>query len=297
MIDTTVSREDHLKRVQNYISKMPSFSNTVTKVLEICNDPNTSPNDLNRLISLDPVLTGQVMKVINSAYYSLPSRITSLSRAIIMLGLNTVKNLALSTAILESLGGKESFQALSMEDFWVHSLCAGVTAKYLAVIKGIPVIEREEYFVAGLLHDLGKIPLNNCFPDEYVHACEMVKRDQAPFYQTENTVLGFDHCVVGEMIGEKWRLSEAVNDLLSCHHNIEHAKEENRQFVTIVSLANIYANVFEIGSSGDPFPEDEALTYLLEQVGIDWYELSELRETVLGDIEKAKIFLQVTKRG
>ena len=163
MRDTPVGSENHLRKVRNYISKMPSFSNTVTKVLEICNDPNTSPNDLNRIISLDPVLTGQVMKVINSAYYALPSKITSLTRAIIMLGLNTVKNLALSTAALKSLGGAESFQALSMEDFWVHSICTGVTAKSLAVIKGMPVAQREEYFVAGLLHDLGKIPLNNCF--------------------------------------------------------------------------------------------------------------------------------------
>ena len=89
-----LTNEQRFKLVQRYIDKMPSLSTTVTKVLEICNKPNTSPNDLNRVISLDPVLTGQVLKLINSAYYSLPNQITSLTRAIIMLGLNTVKNLA-----------------------------------------------------------------------------------------------------------------------------------------------------------------------------------------------------------
>jgi len=75
---------------------MPSLSTTVSKVMEICNAPATSSNDLNRVISIDPVLTGQVLKLINSAYYSLANRTTSLTWAIVMLGLNTVKNLALS---------------------------------------------------------------------------------------------------------------------------------------------------------------------------------------------------------
>jgi HD-like signal output (HDOD) protein len=184
-----------------------------------------------------------------------------------------------------------------MDGFWFHSICVGVTAKSLATIKGIPVVEREEYFLGGLLHDLGKIPLNDHFPNEYFHACEMVKRDQDPLYHAENTVFGFDHCGVGKMIAEKWQLAGTINDLLSHHHSIEDAKEENRQFIAIVALANIYANVFEIGSSGDPFPEEDVLTYLLEQVGIDWYELSDLRERVFNDIEKAKVFLQVSKRG
>jgi HD-like signal output (HDOD) protein len=83
-----------LKRIRVYIARMPSLSTTVTKVLETCNDPYASANDLSRVISLDPVLVGQVLRLINSAYYALPHAITSLPRAIIMLGLNTVKNLA-----------------------------------------------------------------------------------------------------------------------------------------------------------------------------------------------------------
>ncbi len=141
--------EPHFKLIQQYIDRMPSLSTTVTKVLQVCNTPNTSANDLNKVILLDPVLTGQVLKLINSAYYSLPNQITSLARAIIMLGLNTVKNLALSTAVIGTLGKKDSFKSLSMDSYWTHSLCVGVTSKALAVQLGVPVAEREEYFVAG----------------------------------------------------------------------------------------------------------------------------------------------------
>ncbi len=297
MIEAAITPEKRLKRVQRHIEQMPSLSTTVTKVLEICDSPTTSPNDLNRVISLDPVLVGQVLRLINSAYYSMPAQITSLVRAIIMLGLNTVKNLALSTAVLERLASETSFQALSMNDFWTHSICVGVTAKAIATIKSVPLTEREEYFVAGLLHDLGKIPLNDRFPEEYVQALESAKPGQCPLHQAENMIFGIDHCVVGRMIAEKWRLSETMNDSLGCHHNPDEAEEETRQLVEIVALANAYANTFAIGSSGDPFPEKPMVTSLLERVGVSWSTLSDLREAVLEEIERARIFLRITQKG
>lgn len=297
MNEVTINIKKQLRLIQDYISRMPSLSTTVTKVLEICNNPVTSPNDLNRVISLDPVLTGRVLRLINSAYYSLPKKVTSLTRAIIMLGLNTVVNLAVSTAVLESLNGKGSkSKSLSMDEFWTHSICVGVTAKYLAGLKNIPVIEREQYFMAGLLHDLGKIPLDRRFPGQYVQALDLVKLEQGPLHLAENKVLGIDHCLVGKMIAEKWHLSETIKNTLSCHHNPGEGGEEDRQFIAIVALANTYANIFDIGSSGDPFPEDSVVMSLLKKVGVSWASLSGLGETVLDEIEKARVFLQVVKK-
>jgi len=112
-IDDPNTRE-RFRKLQKYIDRMLGLSTTVTKVLEICNHPNTSPNDLNKVISLAPVLTGQVLKLVNSANFSLPNKVTSLTRAISILGLNTVKNLALSMAILKSLG-KNTSTSLDMD--------------------------------------------------------------------------------------------------------------------------------------------------------------------------------------
>ena len=98
-----MDNSERLKRIQKYIDSMPSLSTTANKVVQVCNQPNTSANDLNKIISLDPVLTGQVLKLINSAYYSLPNKITSVTRAIVVLGLNTIKNLVTEVIIF----GKE----------------------------------------------------------------------------------------------------------------------------------------------------------------------------------------------
>ena len=173
----------------------------------------------------------------------------------------------------------------------------GVVAKSLATIKGISVTEREEYFVAGLLHDLGKIPLNIRFPGEYNQALELAKHEQSPLYQAENMIFGINHNIVGKMLAEKWHLGESLVDSLFHHHNPDKAKEENHQFIAIVALANNYANFCEIGFSEDHFPEDAMPKYLFEQIGISWTTLSNLREIVFEEIEKARIFLQVTKKG
>jgi HD-like signal output (HDOD) protein len=95
------------------------------------------------------VLTGQVLKLINSAYYSLPGRVTSLTRAIIMLSANTVKNLVLATSVLALFKRNRSIDSVSMDAYWEHCLCVGVTAKAIAMLNKVPSVEQEEYFVAG----------------------------------------------------------------------------------------------------------------------------------------------------
>jgi len=293
----TSNRDRYLKRIQAYIARMPSLSTTVIKVLETCNDPRASANDLHRIISLDPVLTARVLKLINSAYYSLGVPITSLTRAIVMLGLNTVKNLALSFAILENLKSNGSFTAFSPDEFWTHSLCVGVIAKSLAAVREDTAQGLEAFFVAGLLHDLGKIPLNRQFPEEYYRAWETAAQDQVALRQGEIKLLGIDHCTVGRMIAKKWRLGATLVETLKHHHNPDDSSEVDREFVFIVSLANQFANHLSIGSAGDCFSDNQLIEYLNGKVGVDWTMLHELGETVLNEIEKAKIFLEIAQKG
>jgi putative nucleotidyltransferase with HDIG domain len=297
MTDIAITIENRLKKIQNYITHMPSLSTTSTKVMEICNNPAASPSDLNRVIALDPVLTGQVMKLINSAYYSLPNKITSLTRAIIMLGLNTVKNLVLGASIIGKLGGRKAFKTLSMDAFWEHSLGVGVTAKMLASQKGLPVSEREEYFVAGLLHDLGKIPLNNRFPEDYAQVLKKANENQIPVVRSEEVLIGIDHSIVGAMIADRWQFTGIMKEALRHHHQPENASPENQGLVKVVALANIFINIFEIGSSGNHAVDYHLKGCMQKDCGLEDLDLSNLREVVLEEIEKAKVFLEISSKG
>ena len=183
-----------------------------------------------------------------------------------------------------------------MDAFWTHSLCVGVMAKALAGFKGIPGMMQEEFFVAGLLHDLGKIPLNNCFAEEYRQALELAGIEQGPLSKAEEILLGFDHARVGKMIADKWQLNLGLTELLRFHHTPENASPNNRQLIGVVALANTYANLFDVGSAGDRYPDMSRLNELLAEVGLKWRDLSNLHPVVQQEIEKAQIFLQVARQ-
>lgn len=285
-------RELVVRKLSNYINKMPSLSTTVSKILEICNDPKTSPADLNQVISLDPVLMGKVMKLINSAYYGMSTEVTSLARAIIMLGINTVKNLALSTAVLGKLYKADQFQAINMEGFWRHSLGVGVIAKHIAKKRGIDSKQIEEYFISGLLHDIGKIPLNHVFPEKYLMAMSLSDRNQEPVFKSEMRIFPVSHAKVGELIAKAWNLGEVIKNAIAYHHTPLECGEKYREVVYTVSVSDYYAAFLEIGFSGNRVPQkpDDSI---MEFLGIDRTIIDEIEESVQNEIEKASVFLNV----
>ncbi len=213
-----------------------------------------------------------------------------------MLGVNTVKNLALSFAILENLKSNGSFSVFSSDEFWTHSLCVGVIAKSIAAVKEDTPQGLEAFFVAGLLHDLGKIPLNRQFPEEYHRAWETAMKNQNTLRHSEIKFLGMDHCTVGCLIAKRWRLGKTLVETLSHHHNPDDSSEADRDFVFTVSLANQFANRLSIGSAGDCVSDNQLIEYLNGKVGVDWTMLHELGETVLNEIDKAKIFLEIAQK-
>jgi putative nucleotidyltransferase with HDIG domain len=283
------NKEKQRADIEKFILKMPSLSTTVGKVMEICSRTDASPNELNRVISLDPVLAGQVLKLINSAYYSLINKVTSLTRAITMLGMNTVKNIALSTAIIRTVSGVKKSRALPTAKFWEHSISTGVSARLLGEIKDYSPMEREELFLAGLLHDLGKVP----FGDEYIEVLKVAKNEQRSLVEVEQGLLGIDHQEVGMMIAKKWKLNRVITECITCHHHAGTLEGDYRQHVALVSLGNIYSNILDHGFAGDPFPGEEDVDSLLAVVHLDHDVFGTIGGRVVEEIEKSKLFLMV----
>ena len=284
-----LDKEAQRRDIERFIKRMPSLSTTVGKVMEICSRTDASPNELNKVISLDPVLTGQVLKLINSAYYSLVNKVTSLTRAITMLGMNTVKNMALSTAIIKSVAGAKKSKVLPTTKFWAHSIGTGVSAKMLGEAKGFSAMEREELFLIGLLHDLGKVP----FGDEYIEVLRIAKAEQMPLIKVERDVLGIDHQEVGGMIADKWKLNETITTCIVGHHDLQSLNSEQGIRVALVALGNIYTNIHDYGFAGNSFPPEAQIDQLLEFTALSWQEFGSIGARVEEEIDKAKIFLQI----
>ena len=278
------------KEIESYIRDIPSLPVSVGKVLEICNRPAANPSDLNQVIALDPVLTGRLLKLINSAYYGLSNHITSLVKAITMLGINTVKNLTLSTAILGNLPKNKGINGLDMEGFWRHCLCVGVTSKLLAARQGIDPKYHQEYFTSGLLHDIGKIPLNAVLTNEYMKAVESADLNNKPLIICENENLGINHCITGEKIALMWKLDSPITDVITWHHDIEGYTGDNLKVLCTVAVSNYLSLTNNIGFSGNRKPQRPDHN-VWEIIGLNEDVFESLKERVAGEIEKAKIFL------
>jgi putative nucleotidyltransferase with HDIG domain len=237
---------------------------------------------------------GKVLRLVNSAYYGLQNKVTSLVTAIIMLGINTIKNLALSTAVLGRMGKGSKFKTLNVDGFWRHSIGVGVASKLIAEKIGVPKNLQEEFFIGGLLHDVGKIPLNEVFADDYlkvIHAADFKKTE---LVSMEQEMLGINHSEVGKMIATKWNLTEETYNCILHHHDPNMESEKTFKLVASVYIANIYCNLHQIGFSGNRHPK-KIEDYIISSVGVTEEFLDALFETISAEIEKASIFLQVAQ--
>jgi len=289
-----IMENKELVKLNRYIDAMPSLSITVAKIMEIVKNPQVTAKDLNKVISLDPVLAGKVLKLVNSAYYGLSNKVTSLINAIIMLGINTIKNLALSTAILGNMKKNSNFKSLNVDGFWRHSIGVGVAAKLIATKIGIPINLRDEYFIGGLLHDIGKIPINEIFEEEYLKAIRMADFKRVSILDMEKEIIGITHTEVGKMISEKWHLSFETYECILYHHDPNMVSERNFKLVTSIYIADSYCNLNQIGFSGTRYSK-KIEDHILSSVGITEEYLDNIFDTISGEIEKASVFLNVAQ--
>ncbi|HOX27981.1 MAG TPA: HDOD domain-containing protein [bacterium] len=280
--------------VLKHIDRMPSLSPTVGKILQVANDPASSANDLNKVISLDPVLAGKVLKLVNSAYFGFNEKVTSTVRAIVMLGLNTIKNLALSTAAMETLT-TQAQGGINMDEYWRHLLATGVFAKLIARKMNIHKNFIEDYFLAGLMHDIGKVVLNRLNPVGYSRIVNAAKEKGKPLYLYEAAIFGISHPEIGKILGEKWGLQPSLAEAISLHHSPSLVSEPNRKIVYSVLIANNYCRRLNVGFSGNVYIE-QIPPNIWDELSIPEESLADLEGMLLEGVERASVFIQTTQK-
>jgi len=277
-------------QIIKYIEKIPALSPTIAKIVEITNNMNSSASDLVTAIKLDPMLTVKILNLINSAFFGMSEKVTSINRAIILLGMNTIKNLALSAEVLSSFnpGAGGGF---SVEKFWEHSLATAVCCKLLAKRLIRDPNKIEEYFIAGLIHDIGKIFLIKYFGGEYF---SMIQRDgeYKKLLPREKKIFSMDHAEVGGLIAEKWALSPELAASIRDHH-VRKTAAPPTPMSAVVYFGNIYAKIKGyddmIGLTLPPEPDETDWAYLKIQAKEEETLFASLQQLV----DEAKIFLQL----
>lgn len=268
------------------VDRMPAFPQSVQKILELTRDVNCSPKDLVQVIDKDPVVTVKVLRVVNSAYYSLPKQITSINHAVVYLGFNTIKNLALSIAAIGMLPA-ENAAGFDGQQYLLHSLATAGIAKQLA--QQADNADPMDCFIAGLLHDFGKVVFAQFMPNEFRKALEHSQGSKTPLHLALREIIGADHAVVGAMLVEKWRFAPSLIETIQYQFATD---LKDTDMIACVFAANQISKKLNFGFGGNPCVEEFPPTIVKRLNGT----LDEVINS-LGDLtpmfEEAKIFLKI----
>ncbi len=251
LMDTKLKQERLLRIIEDELQDLPPLPAVIVRVMQTINDPNTSATDLNRLISADQALASKVLRLVNSSYYGFPRKISTITNAVVILGFNTVRNLTTSLGVFNAFDAQGQKTALNRDDFWAHSIAVAVAAGVVARRKGIGAKSVEEVFIGGLMHDIGKLFLDQYFPDQYAIAIKLAGAARISIWEAEKTALGVGHALVGKRIAEKWNLPPSLTSMITLHHQPVFAKEYFEITATI-QAADYVARKLGLGNSGDP---------------------------------------------
>ncbi len=227
--------------------ELVSPPNTYTQLNELMNDANSTTDDISNVINTDPSLATRLLKVVNSPFYSFPSQIDTISRAITIIGTRELTQLVLATSVINAFKGIPSV-LINMDEYWEHSLACAIAARSLAQHCGHRAVE--QYFIAGLLHNIGSLVLYQTVPELAKEAINSAQFGHEIIYKAEQRVIGFDHTDVGQALVQSWRLPSSLEQVVRYHHNPSLA-EEFQVEVAIVHIADIMVSAAEFGHSGD----------------------------------------------
>jgi len=265
---------------------IPTLPEVYYDFKEVMEDPDGSFEKISEIISTDTGLTIRLLRIVNSAFYGFPSQIDTISHAISVVGLEQLNNLVLSTVVMDRFKDIPD-SVINMESFWKHSIACGLAARVIAAHR--KEINTERFFVAGMLHDVGRLVIAMSAPFSILSVFMRCKAEQILLHDAEKDILGFNHCDVGQHLLKTWSLPEFHQNVVGNHHHENIDLESG-----ILNVADYIANDLKLGDSGEvlfpPALDAEILAQLELPDGINI-------EKIKAEVEKlynstSSIFLQ-----
>lgn len=250
----TMTAEDAARRQQvvnaavQEVAQIATLPEITLKIIQVVEDPNSTAHDLHKIIANDPALCARILKVVNSAFYGLPGQIGSINRAIVLLGLNAVKNIAIAASLAKLFRGGQLAPNFSARDLWTHSIGVAATVKLLAEKAKINL--PDEAFLAGLIHDIGIIVEMQVLRPKLVEVLEVMHESKISYTQAERQVIGADHQDFGKALCEKWKFPRSFACVTGHHHKPMTLDPAMRTLTCLVHLADVLTANAKIGFTG-----------------------------------------------
>ena len=233
-----------LQKAVAHVGELQPLPEVTAKIVQLVEDPRATARDVHAIVRTDPALAARILKVVNSAFYGLSAQVGNLDRAVLMLGISSVKNIVLAASLSRMFRAEALSEQFAARDLWRHSVATAVCARLLATKGATPP---DEVFVAGLIHDIGLIVAQQLFPAELTHTLEQCLNCPQDFCATEERVMGADHQALGNALAGTWRFPPALRWTIACHHEPDLVPLEHRAMATIVHIADIMCGQARFG--------------------------------------------------
>jgi HD-like signal output (HDOD) protein len=218
------------------VAEIRSLPEITTRIVQVVEDPRATARDMHDIIRMDPALAAKILRVVNSAFYGLPSQVASLERAILLLGLSAVKNIALAASLSRLFSAAALAEQFVARDIWRHCVAVGVCSRLLASAGNSN--QADEAFVAGLVHDVGLIVVQQLFPAKLKVVAAQCNAAAQSFCALEQGVIGADHQTFGAALATKWRFPAGLYHAIAYHHEPLTLQPEFRKIPAIVYAAD-----------------------------------------------------------
>ncbi len=272
----TIERLD-VRELLKSASRLPTLPAIAMEIVKVSNDPHTAAEDISRLLAMDQSLSARILRMVNSSYYGVRNSVSSIRQGVVILGFETVRTLAMSTAIMDKFTSEDG-DAAARSEFWKHSLGVAMAARVLArhLKKGND--EQELFYMAGLLHDIGKVILDQYFHETHREILRRAAERGESYYAAEREVNSISHDEIGAFLAQQWGLPPAIVSAIRHHHDPMKAPGDFA-VVDAVHFANILTKIKALGSGGD-----DDITGLSEE-SVARLGLSESDVAVVAEVE------------
>lgn len=237
---------EHMVQDVSTIHSLPMF---YTQLSEAIDHPRSSIADVAKIISEDQGLTARILKLANSPLFGYFSKIDTITKAVTIIGVFQVRDLALALSVMDVFKGIPE-DLVNMEQFWKHSIATGLAARFLATMQREANLER--FFVAGILHDIGRLVMYVRVPDLCLELLEECKATGGLLHRAERERFSFDHAEVASCLLRRWKIPPGVAEPVGSHHDCRLGEKYPRE-TSILHFADIIAHAMGIGNSGELF--------------------------------------------
>lgn len=269
------------EEIIDQIHDLAALPAIVTKVISMMELPTTTTRDIEDVIKKDQVLTSKLLKLVNSSFYGFSRKIDRVSDAIVLLGFGVLRTLIITSSIFDTRHTGDRGISIAIQDLWTHSIGCGIAAKFIS--KKLKVLDPNETFAAGILHDIGKVVICQYMKKEFKEIIDLIETGHLSTLGAEERVLGITHCEIGKCLAEKCNLPENLAEVIAYHHSPADASV-SRNLVAITHIADA------IHRSSNPGPcPGPAAKYIekcsLERLGLTEQSIEDFLEELSIDFE------------